>query len=97
MGASRLQDADLDGVAEFVDAARTLVLGAVAASAPPRHPAPEEVVGAVGVIDRLGFALSALRNRIGRNPPSGLANGTPEWTRNTVALARKVAENPEAI
>lgn len=97
-----LQAADLDGVAEFVDAGRTVMLGAVASVAPARRPSVEEVAAAaVAVIDRLGFARSGLRERIGISPACGLAGATPEWARVAVELARNAAEafadDPEAI
>ncbi|OBI47292.1 methionine synthase [Mycobacterium kyorinense] len=100
--AATLQAADLDGLAEFVDAGRTVMLGVVAAEAPTRRPSVEEVAAtAVAVIDRLGFARSALRERIGISPACGLAGATPAWARAAVELARNVAEafvdDPEAI
>jgi hypothetical protein len=53
------------------------------------------------VVDRLGFARSALRDRIGITPACGLAGATPEWARTAVELARKAAEafadDPDAI
>lgn len=96
------QAADLDGVAEFVDSGRTVVLGVVAVSAPPRRPSVDEVAAAaVAVIDRLGFVRSALRDRIGITPACGLAGATPEWARTAIELARKAAEafadDPDAI
>jgi methionine synthase II (cobalamin-independent) len=100
--AATLQAADLDGVAEFVDSGRTLVLGVVAATAPPRRPSVDEVAAAaVAIIDRFGFARSALRDRIGITPACGLADATPEWARTAIELARKAAEafadDPDAI
>ncbi|ORW06507.1 methionine synthase [Mycobacterium kyorinense] len=97
-----LQAVDLDGVAEFVDSGRTVVLGAVAATAPPRRPSAEEVAkAAVAVVDRLGFTRAALRDRIGIAPACGLAGATPEWARTAIDLARKAAEaladDPDAI
>jgi methionine synthase II (cobalamin-independent) len=100
--ATTLQVADLNGVAEFVDSGRTVVLGVVAATAPPRRPSVDQVTtAAVAVIDRLGFARSALRDRIGFTPACGLAHATPQWARTAVELARKAAEafaaDPDAI
>lgn len=97
-----LQAADLDGVAEFVDSGRTVVLGAVAATAPARRPSVEEIAtAAVAVINRLGFSRAALQDRIGITPACGLAGATPEWARTAIDLARKAAEaladDPEAI
>lgn len=100
--AATLQAADLDGVAEFVDSGRTVMLGVVAATAPARRPSAEEVAAAAAaVIDRLGFARSAVREQIGITPACGLAGATPEWARSAVELARKAAEafadDPDAI
>lgn len=97
-----LQAADLDGVAEFVDSGRTVVLGAVAATAPARRPSAEEVAkAAVAVVDRLGFSRAALRDRTGITPACGLAGATPEWARTAIDLARQAAEvfadDPDAI
>lgn len=94
--------ADLDGIAGFVESGRTVMLGVIAASAPPRRPSAEEVATAlVAVTDRLGFARSALRDRIGVTPACGLAGATPEWARLAIGLARKAAEafaeDPDAI
>ncbi|OBA79922.1 methionine synthase [Mycobacterium sp. 1164966.3] len=100
--ASTLSASDLDGVAAFVESGRTVMLGVVATSAPNRRPSAEEVAGAVvKVTDRLGFARSALRDRIGVTPACGLAGATPQWARTAIELARKAAEafsqDPEAI
>lgn len=100
--AGALNAADLDGVAEFVESGRTVALGVVAGHTPSRRPSAEEVAAAVvGVTDRLGFARSALRDRIGVTPACGLARATPEWARTAIELARKAAEmfaeDPDAI
>lgn len=100
--AGTLDAADLDGIAEFVEPGRTVVLGVVGAQAPPRRPSAEEVAAAVvAVTDRLGFARSALRDRIGVTPACGLAGAAPQWARTAIELARKAAEmfaaDPDAI
>ncbi|BBY35960.1 hypothetical protein MMAN_00940 [Mycobacterium mantenii] len=100
--AGSLNAADLDGIAAFVEPGRTVMLGVVAGDTPPRRPSAEEVASAVvAVTDRLGFARSALRDRIGVTPACGLARATPEWARTAIGLARKAAEmfaaDPDAI
>lgn len=100
--AGALSAADLDGIAGFVEAGRTVVLGVVGVEPPPRRPSAEETAAAVvAVTDRLGFARSALRGRIGVTPACGLARATPEWARIAIELARKAAEmfaeDPDAI
>ena len=100
--ASALRAPDLDGIAAFVEAGRTVMLGVVATRAPERRPSVEEVAAAlVAVIDRLGFGRSALRDRIGVTPACGLAEATPLWARTAIELARKAAElfaeDPDAI
>lgn len=85
---STLTAADLDGVGEFVDAGRTVLLGVVPTSAPNRRPAVEEIAkSVVAVTDRLGFAREVLRERIGVTPACGLAGATPEWARTAIELA----------
>lgn len=100
--AATLTAADLDGIAGFVESGRTVLLGVVAGTAPQRPPSAEQVATAlVAVTDRLGFARSALRDRIGVTPPCGLASATPQWARTAIELARQAAEafaeDPDAI
>lgn len=97
-----LQAADLDGMAEFIESGRTVVLGVIPVTPPARPPSVEEVATAVvTVVDRLGFARSALRDRIGIAPGCGLVAATPRWARTAVELARRVAEafadDPDAL
>ena len=99
---STLQTTDFDGIAEFVESGRTIMLGVVPATEPARRPSVEEVAtAAVAVIDRLGFARSALRDRVGITPVCGLAGATPQWARTAIGLARQAAEafaeDPDAI
>jgi methionine synthase II (cobalamin-independent) len=100
--ASTLTAADLDGVGDFVDSGRTVMLGVVPPTAPTARPSAEEIAKAVvGVTDRLGFARSVLRERIGISPGCGLAAATPQWARTAIELAQTAAdafaEDPEAI
>lgn len=100
--AATLTAADLDGIAGFVESGRTVLLGVVAGTAPQRPPSVEQVATAlVAVTDRLGFARSALRDRIGVTPACGLASATPQWARTAIELARQAAEtfaeDPDAI
>lgn len=100
--AGTLRAADLDGLGEFVEAGRTVMLGVVPATEPGRRLSVEEVAAAaVAVIDRIGFARAALRDRIGITPACGLAGATPQWARTAIELARRaaevVAEDPDAI
>jgi methionine synthase II (cobalamin-independent) len=100
--AGTLQVADLEAIAEFVDSGRDVVLGVVSSSTPTRRPVVEEVAEAVvAVTDRLGFARSALSDRIGVSPACGLAGATPQWARTAIGLARQAAEafaaDPDSI
>lgn len=100
--ATRLRPADLDGIAEFVDSGRTVVLGVVPVSAPPRRPAAEQIATAAAAItDRIGFRRSVLAERIGISPACGLAGATADWARVALELAGKAAEglvsDPTAI
>jgi len=97
-----LSAVDLDGLGEFVDSGRTVVLGVVPALAPARVPSVEELAAAaVAVTDRLGFARAVLRDRIGTSPACGLAGATDAWARSAIGLAQRVAEvmasEPESI
>lgn len=99
---STLTPADLDGIGEFVDSGRTVLLGVVPATAPEGRPSVEEVAkAAVALTDRLGFARAVLRDRIGITPACGLAGATAQWARTAVELTQKAAdafaEDPDAI
>jgi methionine synthase II (cobalamin-independent) len=99
---STLTAADLDGVGNFVDSGRTVLLGVVPTSAPTARPSAEEVAkAAVVVTDRLGFPRSVLRERIGVTPVCGLAGATPQWARTAIELAQKAADafadDPDAV
>ncbi len=84
---------DLDGVGEFLESGRTVVLGAVPALAPSPRPAVEEVAAAVAAVtDRLGFPRTVLRDRVGVTPACGLAGATSEWARRAIEMAQKVAD-----
>ena len=97
-----LSAADLDGIGEFVDSSRTVVLSAVPAAAPAARTSAEQIAAAVaGVTDRLGFARAVLRERIGISPACGLAAATGEWARRAVELAQRaadgLAEDPDGV
>lgn len=99
---STLTPADLDGIGEFVDSGRTVLLGAVPSTAPQDRPSVEEVAGSAATLtDRLGFNRAVLRDRIGITPSCGLAGATAQWARTAVELAQKaadaLAEDPDAI
>lgn len=99
---STLDAADLDGVGEFVESGRTVMLGVVPSTAPDRRASAEEVAkSVVAVTDRLGFPRSVLRERIGVTPACGLAGATQEWARTAIELAQKaadgLADDPDAI
>ena len=99
---STLTAADLDGVGDSSDSGRTVLLGVIPTTAPAVPPAAEEIAkAAVAVTDRLGFARSVLRERIGITPACGLAGATPQWARTAIELAQKAAdafaEDPDAI
>ncbi|MGH3580185.1 MAG: methionine synthase [Mycobacterium sp.] len=94
--------ADLDGVGEFVESGRTVLLGVVPSAAPLTRPTAEQVAAAAAkVTDRLGFARTVLRDRIGITPACGLAGATVDWARTAIGLAQKAADglrqDPDAI
>jgi len=99
---SVLDHSALDGLGEFVDTGRTVMLGVVPSAPPERIPSAEErAKRAAALTDRLGFARALLSERIGVTPACGLAGATPEWARAAIELAQKVAaafaDDPEAI
>jgi methionine synthase II (cobalamin-independent) len=99
---STLEDSDLDGIGEFLEAGRAVLLGVVATSSPALRPSVEELAAAAAAVtDRLGFTRSVLRDRIGITPTCGLAGATPQWARTAIELAQQVADafadDPEAI
>ncbi len=99
---STLTAHDLDGVGEFVESGRTVMLGIVPSVAPPHRPSAEEVAGTVvDFTDRLGFARARLPDRIGVTPACGLASATPQWARTAIELTQKAADavvdDPAAI
>jgi hypothetical protein len=56
---------------------------------------------AAAITDRLGFARSVLRERIGVTPTCGLAGATPQWARAATELVQQtadaLADEPETI
>jgi methionine synthase II (cobalamin-independent) len=92
----------LDGVGEFVESGRAVMLGVVPAAGPGRRPSAEEMAGVVvDFTDRLGFPRSVLPDRIGVTPACGLAGATLQWARTAIELTQKaadaIADDPAAI
>ena len=99
---STLTADDLDGIGEFVESGRTVMLGVVPATAPDRPPSAEEVASSVvAFTDRLGFPRAVLPERIGVTPTCGVAGATQQWARAAIELTQKasdaIAEDPAAI
>lgn len=97
-----LDPAGLDGLAEFIDSGRSVVLGLVPATAPGQPPTVTELArAAAAVTDRLGFPRAVLGERIGISPVCGLAGATEAWARAATELtwraAAAIAEDPEAV
>ncbi len=85
--------ADLDGMGEFVESGRTVMLGAVPTGlSGPRLSAAQIAETVAGVTDRLGFGRAVLRDRIGVTPACGLAAATPVLARNAIELAQRAAD-----
>lgn len=85
--------ADLDGIGEFVDSGRTVMLGVVPTAVSGPCPTAEHIAATVAdVTDRLGFARSLLRERVGVTPACGLAAATPAWARSAIELAQRAAD-----
>lgn len=99
---STLTPDDLDGVGEFVESGRTVMLGIVPGTAPDCRPSSEEVSGSVvDFTDRLGFPRSVLPDRIGVTPTCGVAGATLQWARTAIELTQRaadaIADDPAAI
>ncbi|MFN8226429.1 MAG: methionine synthase [Mycobacterium sp.] len=99
---SVLAPTDLDGIGEFVESGRTVLLGVVPTTAPVKPPAVEEVArAAAAVTDRLGFARAVLRDRVGVTPACGLAGAAAAWAKTAIGLCQKTADgfaqDPEAL
>ena len=99
---STLTADDLDGIGEFVESGRTVMLGVVPATAPDRPPSAEEVASSVvAFTDRLGFPRAVLPERIGVTPACGIAGATLQWARAAIELTQKaseaIADDPAAI
>lgn len=97
-----LTAADLDGIGEFVDSGRTVLLGAVPTAVSGPRPSPQQIATSVaGITDRLGFARGVLRDRIGITPACGLAAATATWARAAIELTQRavdaMAEDPDGI
>lgn len=93
LDASLLVPADLDGIGEFIESGRVVMLGVVPATEPAQRPVPEQIATtAASVTDRLGFARTVLRERIGITPACGLAGATADWARAAIDLTQKVAD-----
>ncbi|CAN5804122.1 methionine synthase [soil metagenome] len=91
--AGTLQPADLDGIGEFLESGRTVLLGVVPVETPAQKPAVEQVAAeAAKVTDRLGFPRAVLRDRVGVTPACGLAAATSAWAGAALGLAQKVAD-----
>lgn len=99
---SRLTDADLDGLGQFLDSGRAVVLGLLPSTAPGRRLSLEEIAAAAAAVtDRIGFSRAVLGDRIGISPVCGLAGATDKWARGALELAQQAADglalDPEAI
>ncbi|HZQ33975.1 MAG TPA: methionine synthase [Mycobacterium sp.] len=92
---------DLDGIGEFVDSGRTVMLGVVPPTASGKPLSAGQLAESTAALtDRLGFPRRLLAERVGITPACGLAEATPEWARTAVELAQKTADalaDPEAV
>lgn len=99
---STLGAEDLDGLGQFLDAGRSVVLGLLPGAAPDQQPSVEQLAGAAAALtDRLGFSRAVLGERIGISPACGLAGATETWARQATGLTQRtataIAEDPGAV
>jgi methionine synthase II (cobalamin-independent) len=99
---SALDPNSLDGIGEFIDSGRTLMLGIVPNTAPPQALSMRQLAQkAATFTDTLGFDRSVLAERIGVTPACGLADATSAWARTAVELAQETADalasDPDAV
>jgi methionine synthase II (cobalamin-independent) len=99
---SALGAEDLDGLGQFVDSGRSVVLGLLPVTAGDQRPSVEELAGsAAALTDRLGFPRSVLGERIGISPVCGLAGATEAWARQATGLTQRaataIAEDADAV
>lgn len=99
---STLATVDFDGIGEFIESGRSVMLGVVPSTASAVNPSMEQVAQrAVAVTDRLGFPRALVRERIGVTPACGLAGASLRWARIAIELAQRaaqaIAEDPDAI
>ncbi|MCI4676615.1 methionine synthase [Candidatus Mycolicibacterium alkanivorans] len=97
-----LGDSTLDGLGEFLDSGRAVVLGLLPTNAPQVRPSAEEVAAAaVAVTDRIGFSRAVVGRQVGISPVCGLAGATAQWARIAIELSQRaadaIADDPAAI
>lgn len=91
--ATALDDAAFNGLGEFLDGGRTVVLGLVPSVAGTPITVERLAEAAAGVTDRLGFPRSVLHEQVGISPVCGLAGATAAWARSATALAQQAADS----
>ncbi|MGL4304849.1 MAG: methionine synthase [Mycobacteriaceae bacterium] len=99
---ARIAVADFDGVGEFIQSGKTMVLGLIPFQEPERVPSTEELARPVlSLLSSLGFSRKILSTQMGVSPVGGLALADQKWARTaltkTVELARIFSEEPEAL
>ncbi|MCB1264321.1 MAG: methionine synthase [Mycobacterium sp.] len=102
LDARALGAAGLDGLGEFADSGRSVVLGMVGAVAAERRPGVEELAAATAAVtDRLGLPRAVLPQRVGISPACGLAGADESWARAVTGLTQRVAtaiaDSPEGL
>ncbi|MEZ5133038.1 MAG: methionine synthase [Mycobacterium sp.] len=102
LDARALGTAGLDGLGEFADSGRAVVLGMLGAVVPERRPGVEEVAAATAAVtDRLGLPRTALPSQVGISPACGLAAADDSWARAVTVLTQRVvaaiADSPEGV
>ena len=86
--------ADLDVLAEALEAGETVVLGVVPTLGPDQPPSDGQVAERVlRVLDMVGLDPAATGDRLGLSATCGLAGASPGWARRALGLVRAAAAN----
>jgi len=88
-----LDTAGLNGIGEFLESGRSVVLGLVPSVTPDQVPSVDDLAAAAAMVtDRIGFPRSVLAGQIGISPACGLGGATEEWARAATVLTQRARD-----